>query len=216
MKKKYIYALSICSIFNDIDPKEYESLLKSITNRVRIYKKGEVIIHFGDVLDYFGIIVDGSIKSSFLNENYNEISISKFSIGDSFAEAMAINKIASSMEVSALEDTTVLFININDILNNKDDNKQILLINLLKTVASKNSFLNLKVRIMSQKTLRKKILMYISSLPTNSNGYHILNINKTKLATFIGANRSALSREISRMHKEGIIKKNANLIKVCK
>ena len=48
--------------------------------------------------------------------------------------------------------------------------------------------------------------MYLSSLPKDIDGYRISQYNQTALASFLNANRSALSRELKHMENEGLIK----------
>lgn len=214
MKEEYIYALSKCLLFKGIESDKYDELLKKLKGKIRKCQKGETIIHFEDEVIYAGIIIEGNVKGIFLNEDLDEINMSYFTIGDMFAEALSCARSNSSpMEVSALTDTTILFV---DLLANdsQDDLLRIVNRNLIIDLASKNSFLNLKVRIVSQKKLRDKIIMYLSSLPKNANGYHIMKYNQTALASFLNANRSALARELKRMEDEGLIQRKAHNIKL--
>ena len=214
MKNEYIFALKRCPIFEGIRPEEYDKILKILPNRIRKYQKDECIIHFYDEISSFGIVIEGSVKGLFLNDRYDEIDITSFKTGMIFAEAIACNKMPSPIEVVALEKTIVLFIDVNELFDNKDSLIMKMHSNLTRSLSNKNSFLNYKVRLLSQKTTREKIIMYISSLPQNDNNYHVLDLNQIKLASYLGVNRSALSREISNMIKDKIlIRNNGKIIK---
>ena len=67
--------------------------------------------------------------------------------------------------------------------------------------------LNFKIQLLAQPTLRDKLLFYLhltqNALHRNS---FTLPFTREKLAQFISADRSAVSRELSRMKDEGIIK----------
>lgn len=56
--------------------------------------------------------------------------------------------------------------------------------------------------------------MYLSSLPKDIDGYCVSQYNQTALASFLNANRSALSRELKQMENEGLIKRKLNRIKL--
>lgn len=79
--------------------------------------------------------------------------------------------------------------------------------NILREVARDAVYLNLKIQLLSQPTLRDKLLFYLNVMH-NSQRSHVFTIpfTREKLAQFICADRSAVSRELSRMQSEGIIK----------
>ncbi len=53
--------------------------------------------------------------------------------------------------------------------------------------------------------MRDKLKLYFNTLPKQKSGVRKLPLSKTELASFLYADRSALSRELSRMQEEGII-----------
>jgi len=73
--------------------------------------------------------------------------------------------------------------------------------------ATTRLFQNMKIQLLAQPTLRDKLLFY---LHLTQNALHrdsfTLPFTREKLAQFISADRSAVSRELSRMKDEGIIK----------
>ena len=75
----------------------------------------------------------------------------------------------------------------------------------MQEFARRLQFLNLRVRILSQRRLRDKIKVYLQTLPHTEEGLIHLPMNRNKLADFLYADRSALSRELSRMQEEGIL-----------
>lgn len=77
--------------------------------------------------------------------------------------------------------------------------------NLIKSLAKKNLILNQKVRILSQKSLRDRVYIYLASLPKDKGGYVKNPFTQTALAEYLGVNRSALSRELGRMQNEGVL-----------
>ena len=86
--------------------------------------------------------------------------------------------------------------------------------NLIKSLAKKNLILNQKVRILSRKSLRDRILIYLGTLPKDKNDFVKIPFTKTALAEYLGVNRSALSRELGRMQNEGLLVIDGKKIKV--
>ena len=113
----------------------------------------------------------------------------------------------SPVQVRAVEDCIVMFIDLSVIYHSDIQSpiRVILAENLIKSLARKNLILNQKVRILSRKSLRERILFYLGTLPKDKNGYVKIPFNKTVLAEYLGVNRSALSRELGRMQDEGIL-----------
>ena len=75
--------------------------------------------------------------------------------------------------------------------------------------------MNQKVRILSQKGLRDRILFYLDTLPKDKNGFVKIPFTRTALAEYLGVNRSALSREIGRMQNENLLIVDGSKMKLC-
>jgi len=83
-----------------------------------------------------------------------------------------------------------------------------LLIGLPKLVLTKVSDLNLRIELLSQKTIRDKILSYFRILSQNSfSKTFTLPFSLTDLADYLGIDRSAMMREIKTLKEDGVIKK---------
>jgi len=110
----------------------------------------------------------------------------------------------------------VLFIDLEMIYAAADNTpiRNILARNLIKSLAKKNLILNQKVRILSQKSLRDRIFIYLRTLPKDKNGYVRIPFTQTALAEYLGVNRSALSRELGRMQNEGLLVIDGKKIKI--
>ena len=125
-----------------------------------------------------------------------------------FGEALVINDEKNSpIQVRAVEDCIILFIDLAEIYQPDAHSplRVILAENLIKSLARKNLILNQKVRILSQKSLRDRILIYLGTLPKDKNGFVKIPFTQTALAEYLGVNRSALSRELGRMQNEELL-----------
>ncbi len=72
-------------------------------------------------------------------------------------------------------------------------------------MAEKNLMLNRKISLMSYKTTRQKIAALLLSQMTNDHDSSVsLPFSREEMADYFGLNRSALSRELSRMRDDGI------------
>jgi len=83
--------------------------------------------------------------------------------------------------------------------------------NMVRLIGDKNVQLMQKIEIISKKTLRGKIMAYLQnqSLEQNSRQFTI-PLGRLELAEYLCADRSALTRELSCMEKEGLIRYEKN------
>ena len=85
---------------------------------------------------------------------------------------------------------------------------QELLIGLPNLVLTKVSDLNIRIELLSKKTIRDKILSYFRILSENSfSKTFTLPFSLTDLADYLSIDRSAMMREMKNLKEDGIIKK---------
>lgn len=83
--------------------------------------------------------------------------------------------------------------------------------NLVAILAKKNLTLTRKIDQVSKKTIRGKVLAYLSSEAAQQNSSDItIPFNRQQLAEYLAVDRSALSAELSKMQKEGMIQYKKN------
>ena len=88
---------------------------------------------------------------------------------------------------------------------------------MVRMIAAKNGQLMEKVEILSRRTLREKILAYLSrEVQKQKSQYLDIPMGRIELAEYLGADRSALSRELSRMKEDGLIDYDRNTFRLIK
>ena len=204
----YLYSIRKCYLFDGINDEQLPEAIKLLNGRIKKVEKDDFIVQLGGVLQNAGLLLKGKIESSFQNENYDQITMHTFTGGYLFGEALVINDAKNSpVQVRAVEECIILFIDLAEIYQSGVHSpvRVILAENLIKSLARKNLILNQKVRILSQKSLRDRILIYLGTLPKDKNGFVKIPFTQTALAEYLGVNRSALSRELGRMQNERIL-----------
>jgi len=214
---EYLDIIIKTRLFDNIDKKAIPDILKNFKSQKKIYDKGNIIIDTGDRVEAIYIILNGKIEISKEYDDARKNIVNILERGEIFAEAMALstNKISQIQAVS-LSKSEVLKINVKDIFdNNFEKNKNIFIENLLKIISDKNKFLSMKNDILSQKSLRSKIILYLEYM-SNMQKSEKINIpySRDKMAEFISADRSALSRELNRLAKEKMIELDGNKINI--
>ena len=211
--EKYIDIILKSSLFNNIDRDEVLNIINGFGYQNKSYKKGNIIIDIGDYIDNIYLILDGSVEVSKEYDDARKNIVNILNAGDIFAESFALStKKISTIQALSFTDTKILKINTNNIFNNA-----IFLQNLIRVLSDKNIFLSIKNDILSQKSLRSKIMLYLKYMSNIQKSNNIIiPYNRDKLSEFISSDRSALSRELNRLSKEKIIKLEGNKITILK
>lgn len=213
----YICSIRKCYLFDGIKDEQLADAIKLLNGHIKKVVKDDYIVQLGGTIKYAGLLLMGKIESSFQNENFDQITMLTFTNGYLFGESLVINRAKNSpVQVRAVEDCVVLFIDLEMIYSAADNSpiRNILARNLIKSLAKKNLILNQKVRILSQKSLRDRIFIYLRTLPKDKDGYVKIPFTQTALAEYLGVNRSALSRELGRMQNEGLLVIDGKRIKI--
>lgn len=214
--KQYINLLKNTYMFNGINESEIEGMLKCLNARTMLYKKNEYILRNGETVNSIGMVLEGLALVEKEDIWGNRTIISEISPGSLYAESYAcLSKLPAEISVIASDNTTVMLFDIRRILTTCSSSCGFhtkLIQNLLYTIAQKNVLLTKKMEYISKKTIKEKLLAYLSSEAMKA-GNPTFNIpfNRQELADFLSVDRSALSSEISRLQKKGIIscRKNA-------
>ncbi|MBM6919464.1 ATP-binding cassette domain-containing protein [Intestinimonas butyriciproducens] len=178
------------------------------------YGANEAIWRQEESRENIGVILRGCVQAEISTERESQI-IRKFYAGETFGEAIAVGKQSSWVEVWALQETRILFIPTEKLLQDMDDRDLSLMkSNLIRGMAEKLTILSLKNQLLAEPRLRKRILMYLSTLKTDPEGFKTLPFSQKEAARHLNANYSAYCREISRMREEGIIEGDGRKIRI--
>ena len=209
LTEKDFQTIAQCGVFQGVESRELPDALRFLDAYDRAYKKGEMIFLIGEPVRYAGITLEGVAELSFLDESDNSVNMNHFAKGAIFGESLSCSEgNKSPVQMEALTDCRILFLRFENILNAKrlDSGYQARMAsNLLRDFARQNIFLNQKARIWGQKKLRDRIRVFLREQPIEKDGSIRLRFSQTEWARFLGVNRSALSRELSRMRKEGVL-----------
>lgn len=197
-------------LFTGIKENEIDALLHCLRAHTKKYKKDEVILHRGDVLNHVGLLLKGS--AHVIKDDYwgNRTIIKEIRVAEIFGEAYAcIHDKELEVSLLATQDCEVLFLDINAMTCMCEIGcryHQQIIQNLLMITSRKNLILTQKMELVSKRTMREKILAYLSAQSQNQGSNTVkIPFNRQQFADYLSVNRSSLSIELSKMQKEGII-----------
>ena len=193
-------------------------MLGCLRGVIKKYDKGETVISEGQKINKFGLLIEGRLQVVQYDYLGNKSVISIIEPKQVFGEAYAYVDKISSLDVEVIEKSQVLFLD-SDKLSTPCEHcctfhKQ-LVKNLLYIISNKNVNLTQKIECMSKRTTKEKLLTFLSleSIKNNSREFAI-SLDRQALADYLGVERSAMSAELSKLRKDGIIECEKNWFKL--
>lgn len=174
------------------------------------FQKGETILRISINSKRVGVLTQGRAHIVYIDDKGHTNIIEYLVQGDSFGGYLMTLTNEQEYIVVADTDCTAMFINYDHVLNhcnNNCQNHEEMIKELLLLTASKVQSLSIHVNVLSQRTLRQKLLTYLSyqSKFTDKDGNIQIPMSLTSLADYLGVDRAAMMREIHNMREEGII-----------
>lgn len=210
-------AISNNRLFQGLNAPMLSAALKLLRARKRHYVKGEALQNIGETFQLAGIVIQGQIEESCIIEDYNKIRLGQFFAGDLYGLAFAIGQVKSPVQLIAQSDCEVVELDLTNLFSNSEQLPSFygqLMGNLTKLLARQDIHDTIRLHIANQKTIHDKLVVYMEHLPKNEDGYQILPFSQTSLAAFLGVNRSALARTISKMKRGHELIVNGNKVKL--
>ncbi len=211
-------ALRRCCLFDGIPEERYPRLLERLKAKRACFRRDETILHIGDRSKTAGVVLSGCVALSFLDEGGNRVTVRQMGAHDVFGTELAcLQGDASSLHLGAVSDCEILFLDFSVLMSDRSPLcpfRMKIVANLLRDFARQTQFLNRRLRVIGQKRLRDKIKICLQGLPADASGTIRLPFKRNEWADYLYADRSALSRELGRMSREGLISYHGRTIQV--
>ncbi len=203
-------------LFKGLNENEIEKALNLFSAVKRKYSKGEMIASAGTRLERFGLVLSGTVQVSFIDIDGNSVIMASVTKGDTFGESLCWLNIAEiPVTITAFTDTEVLLLSPQSLSSSSDALALELKNRFVSMIATKALAMNDRIQILSKPTVRQKIITFLSQYSNRSQSKTFsVPFDRETLALYLGVNRSALSRELSAMQKEGIIEFYKNTFKI--
>ena len=202
-------------LFQGLDMEEINEVLQRFHGLIKHFPKSDYIYLAGDCVENLCVVLEGTVQMIKEDIWGEKAIIANLGAGSVFAENF-LGRLVDRSVVSyfVASDSEVLMLPLGRMLFDSNTNSkasQRLMCNIVSILADNNTRLIEKTEILCKKTLRSKILAYLEQEARN-NGSHRFTIpfNRTDLANYLDADRSALTRELARMREEGLIDYNKN------
>lgn len=218
---EFVDKMKNSKIFDGISENDLKALNYCFKTKILKFDKSSTLVNEGEPLENIFLVLSGHIRS-ILTDYYGNTSI----IADHFSgDAVGIEEAFGSVEVAnytliAIEDTEILQMNKYRVVKpceNQCPRHQTLQNNLVKIISKRNLDLLEKFNHITKHSTREKVLAYLMSVSKkNGSSYFDIPFNRQELADYLSVERSALSFELSKMKKDGIIDFTKNHFRLTK
>lgn len=197
-------------LFRNISAKDIPAMLECLRAREQSFLKGQIIYQAGDCVNAMGMVLEGSVHIQRDDFWGNASILSTLQPGQMFAETYAcVPNQPLMVSVVADQPTSILFLETPRMLricSNSCGFHQQLVENLLMISAEKNLSLSRKIACTTAKTIRGRLLTYLSQQAAQHQSPSFsIPFNRQQLADYLNVERSALSNELGKMQRDGLL-----------
>ena len=206
-------------LFADILPQERASVLSCIGYHVGTYRKGEILAFEEENIRHIGIVVSGSVDMIKEDLWGNKTLLVRLGQNELFGETFACGSDSLSVVTFLVsEDAQILWIPFDRVMHSCTRAccfHHQLIKNMVTIIANKNRDLMRKIEVVSKRTIREKLLTYLSiQAQVQASRYIELPFGRVELAEYLCVDRSALTRELAKMKEEGLIDYDRNCFRL--
>ena len=213
--EQYLFILRNSPFFQGMTEDEILSVLHCVSATVLSKKKDAYILRVGDSTESMGLVLSGSVLV--LQEDLwgHRNIIHRIGPGEYFAEPFAATA-GSVLNVSVVadEDSEIMLLNMERFLKicpHACAHHSRMVRNLVSVMAKRVLDLNEKLTHMAKRSTREKLLSYLSAESMRQGKLSFtIPYDRQQLADYLSVERAAMSVELSKLQKEGLLKTNRN------
>lgn len=208
-------------LFEGIRKEELPTMLKCMNCYTKNYEKNEMIFLESSNIKVIGVILSGTVHMIKEGINGDKALLVSMKQGDLLGESFACGEPCGA-QVSFLAATNciILFLPFYSVIHNCKMTCPFhhrLIENMVRSISHKNVQLMNKLDIISKKNLREKILAYLYAQAQDHQSHHFtIPFGRLELADYLCTDRSALTRELTHMKRDGLIDYEKNTFYILK
>jgi len=212
-------ALQKAVLFQGMSDEEFASLVSCLSPRVKHFTKNEIMLLTGDPVQHIGVMLCGAAHAYLEHIDGSQTLMADLESGRVFGEVLvSTGTHQSPVTIYAASDVTAAFIEYRKVYSFCTAAcfaHRVFLQNMLKAIGDKYFNLFDRINILSEKPLRARIMAYLYTLSDNGKSSVVtIPFTKTMLADYLLADRCALSKELRKMERDGIIAVNRRNVEI--
>ena len=206
-------------LFYGIQPEDRKAMLGCIGYHIGTFKKGDIVAFEEENIKHIGILLSGAVDMIKEDLWGNKTMLVRMRKDELFGETFACGSDNLSVVTFMVsEDAKILFLPFDRVMHSCTMACQFhhrLIENMVHIIADKNRDLMRKVEVVSKRTIREKLLAYLSiQAQIQESRYFEIPLGRVELAEYLCVDRSALTRELAKMKAEGLIDYDRNCFRM--
>ena len=206
-------------LFKNLEDTEISALLRCFNARIAVFKSKKTIVEQGERINYLHMILSGKARDTWYDSDGNVNTYIDYNVGDIIGlEHISSNSKTFNSTIVAIEDTTLLMLDSFRFTNPCQNfcPRHTKILNRAYTLLSKqNQQLLNRIKELSMPSTKKKVMCYLNNIKQfNKSNEFDIPYNREELANYLGVERSALSKELSDLQKQGFITYHKNHFKI--
>jgi CRP-like cAMP-binding protein len=206
-------------LFTGIKTEDLKAMLGCIGYHIGTFKKGDIVAFEEENIKHIGIIISGAVDMVKEDLWGNKTMLVRMRKDELFGETFACGSDNLSVVTFLVsEDAQILFMPFDRVMHSCTMACRFhhrLIENMVAIIANKNRDLMRKVEVVSKRTIREKLLAYLSiQAQTQNSHYFEIPLGRVELAEYLCVDRSALTRELAKMKEDGMIDYDKNCFRI--
>jgi len=204
-------SLQQTQLFRGMTDLDVKTALRALHAVERAYPKGAIILHSGEPTVRMGLVLSGGVTIESCGSWGKRTILDHIGPGQLFAESYAILETEPlQVNVCVSEDCRVLLLDLTG-LRRAEPWAAAVTRNLLTATARKNFKLSLRSFHTAPTTVRERVTAYLNTeaMRRSSREFDI-PFDRQQLADYLNLDRTALSKELGKMRKDGLIEFRKN------
>ncbi len=205
--QKELALLRSTQLFSGLSDGELAGLLARLGGVRRSYVRGEVLVQAGAPCRNVGVVLAGQIEAVRPTPDGSSLPITQMGPGGVFGDVLGGSSLSSPVTVTARIPCEVLLIPYQRLICPDGTAAQHrVLQNLVRSISDKYFLLSRRIDLLLLPTLRAKAAAYLltEAEAAGQNTFRI-PLTRSQLADYLNCDRSALSRELGRMQRDGLL-----------
>ena len=221
-------ALSACPLFCGMAEEELACALHFFEAKPVTYRRGDFLNRIGDALPWFGLVVEGTIQVYMDDFDGHHMIMANVGPGETFAESLCYLGRRASIYICAVSDAVVLQLSCRKLKSCAAGSGECdgscgcggvrgcaaYTQRFITMLAGRTLTMNDRIQILSRPTLRGRLVAFFSQYVRRVGRSFAIPFDRADMAAYLGTDRSALSRELGRMQKEGLLRFRKNRFEI--
>ena len=212
-------------LFQGFSGEELDELLEKLSARVLPLPKNSVLWGMGERVERAGLVLSGRVEAWRYTADGQASLSAVHEAGGLFGDVlMSARTVGSPVELRTAQPSKILFLSLDALLRccaagggagGRDDCTR-LLSNLLEEISEKYWAAQAHVRLLSIPDGRSRLEAYLAQEAVRTGQTVCAGVTREQMAQYLGMNRSALSRLLGTMQREGRLELHHGSIRLLK